>query len=475
MGWRTPALLGVGLMLGGSQNPLQPEPPPAFTDAERIAVLSFWSAPGRIEYRLPPQAETSGPWRVNLTVEGSRWLLAYNRLIAPGKLPPSQDPKAQTDRQAVWEAWVQSKVDHDRHLAAQDAERNNLAETGRTFGLVPPAAPPAPGPQPQELLDQLGPAPRLAEAVRPVQATVRFDDGTVLTYTNHTPMRARYAYYRFPQGVMSAGTSVRTLPRQDLETLFRKAGLQPKVQRVMQAVSLLEGGFDSVNTYDTGFVSVGFIQFACLSSGAGSLGAMLLRHKTENPADFQRDFRAFGIDVLPDGRLAVVRPSDGAERRGADAAQAIIDHPGLIAVFQRAGQRSEAYRMAQIRTAMAMFYPEDDVVEVPVGDRTERVRVGDIVRTEAGLATLMDRKVNTGKLDPLPQVLAQIVQDYGLRSLQEAADLEREIVARMRYRKDYLAIADLGQPDPPARHRKVRGNQAPPSRHQSPRQPNRRR
>ncbi|HCE00870.1 MAG TPA: hypothetical protein DER07_07480 [Armatimonadetes bacterium] len=471
MGWRSVVVAGMGLMLGGRQDVQQPEPPPAFTDAERQAVVAFWNAPGRIEYDLPPQAATSGPWRVNLTVEGSKWLWAYNRMIAPGKLPPSQDPKAQNDRQAAWEAWIQAKVDYDRYLAAIDAERNNLSETGKTFGLVPDPAPAQPGPQPQELTDRLGPAPRFAEAVRPVQATVRFDDGTVLKLANHTPMRARYAYYRFPQGVMSGGTSVRTMPGSELDALFRRAGIPPKVQRVMQAVSLLEGGFDSINTYDTGYVSVGFIQFACLSSGAGSLGSMLLRYKTDSPEDFQKDFRAFGIDVLPDGRLAVVHPADGTEKRGLEAAMAIIEHPGLIAVFQRAGQRSDPYRIAQVRTAMAMFYPEDDVLSVPIGDRVETVRVGDIVRTEAGLATLMDRKVNTGKLDPLPQVLAQLAEEYGLESLREAADLEREIVAAMRYRRDYLASADLGQPEPPSRHKKSRSGQPPASRHKSPRKP----
>ncbi|MEJ5171045.1 MAG: hypothetical protein WHU10_08660, partial [Fimbriimonadales bacterium] len=353
-------------------------------------------------------------------------------------------------------------------------ERNNLAETGRTFALVPSTPPAQPGPQPATLLEKLGPAPKFAEAVRPVMATVRFDDGSELKLANHTPMRARYAYYRFPQGVMSAGTSVRTMPRPELDRLFQRAGISPKVQRVMQAVSLLEGGFDSINTYDTGYVSVGFIQFACLSGGAGSLGSMLLRYKTDSPDDFQRDFRAYGIDVLPDGRLAVVHPGEGTEKRGPEAAQAIIDHPGLIAVFQRAGQKSEPYRIAQVRTAMAMFYPEDDLVTVPLGDRVETVRVGDIVRTEAGLATLMDRKVNTGKLDPLPQVLAQLAKEYGLESLRDATDLEREIVAAMRYRRDYLASTELGQPEPPSRHKKSRSNQQPASRHKSPRKPTKR-
>jgi len=101
---------------------------------------------------------------------------------------------------------------------------------------------------------------------------------------------------------------MRSISPDRIDHLFRLAGVEPKVANVMKAVSALEGGFESINTYDTGFVSVGFIQFASLKAGAGSLGVMMLRYKTADSSDFDRDFRQFGVDVTSSGQLAVLDP-----------------------------------------------------------------------------------------------------------------------------------------------------------------------
>ena len=75
-------------------------------------------------------------------------------------------------------------------------------------------------------------------------------------------------------------------------------------------------------------------------------------------------------------------------------------------------------------------------------------RVLDVVRSEAGLATLFDRKVNRGNVDPLPTTIAEIITKYGLNNLQEAAAYEREVVAALKYRHDFLADTSLSQPPP---------------------------
>jgi hypothetical protein len=49
---------------------------------------------------------------------------------------------------------------------------------------------------------------------------------------------------------------------EELNRIFAASGLTPVEARVMRAVSLLEGGFDSINTYDTGF-SVGRLYPIC--------------------------------------------------------------------------------------------------------------------------------------------------------------------------------------------------------------------
>lgn len=236
-----------------------------------------------------------------------------------------------------------------------------------------------------------------------------------------------------------------------LQHLFRLAGVSDSEARVMRSVSMLEGGFDSINTYDTGFVSVGFIQFACLREGSGSLGAMLASYKANDGDQYQKDFRDFGIDVTSTGALAVIDPTTGSEIYGAEAAQRIIEDKRLIAVFQRAGQKSDPYVAAQIRAAKQMFYPADDAVTVTVDGETLAGKVSDVIKSEAGMATLMDRKVNTGGLGQFSAVINDVAAQVRPKSMADLAKFEMEIVAQMKYRKDYLADSGLSQPSGDAR------------------------
>ncbi|MCB8932189.1 MAG: hypothetical protein M9921_15225 [Fimbriimonadaceae bacterium] len=419
-----------------------------FSDEERADVVRYWSEPGRYTVSTPKEAAKLGEWQVRLTPDGSQWLWKYNQARGLGKTPPAQTPPPKPD-QVVWDQWIDARVAWDRFEAWNEAVSKNLAQ-GYALGSYPDLLPEKPGDAPAGLLDLVGAPPKFASAVRPLWHEIRFDDGQVVGYSDNPNMRARYAYYRFPDGVMSAGTPVRTLPQEELDDLFEAAHVTDQEQRVMKAVSLLEGGFDSVNTYDTGFVSVGFIQFACLREGGGSLGGVLLRLKSENPEAFQTTFRRFGIDVTPEGLLAAVDPQTGDEAEGPAAAAKIIAKKPLIAVFQRAGQKSRPFRVAQIEVARDRYLPTHDPVVFTVGDRQIACTVADIVKSDAGLATLMDRKVNTGKLDPLAEVVADIFATNKLSKPEELAKYERDLVAAIRFRKDYLADASLVQPGPAA-------------------------
>ncbi len=62
------------------------------------------------------------------------------------------------------------------------------------------------------------------------------------------------------------------------------------------------------------------------------------------------------------------------------------------------------------------------------------------------MATLMDRKVNTGKTAPLQTRAQEIANAYGLKSVSELAQYERELVAGLRFRKSYLDDESLTQP-----------------------------
>ena len=130
------------------------------------------------------------------------------------------------------------------------------------------------------------------------------------TWTDHTNVRPTYAYYRFRLGVATGGSPLTDAER---TSLFDAAGLGDSEKRVMMAISKLEGSFDAVNTYDTGYVSVGFIQFITFDDGRHSLAQVLSREKADAPADFERDFRRFGIDLTADHILTVVDPAMGAE------------------------------------------------------------------------------------------------------------------------------------------------------------------
>lgn len=439
-----PAAVGA-LLVAIAANAQEPSgPSPLFSPSERERVMAYWARPERYSQSAPVDARTKGLWQVRLTTDGSTWLWSYNRARGYSKIPPTLDGVATNPQEAVWETWISKRVAYDRWLAAEACRKANETVIGKP---IPEAseAPENPGPIPADLLALAGNPPPFASAVVPMRHTVVFEDAT-FGYTDNVMMRPRFAYYRFANGVQDGGTAVRSMPAAELDALFERAKINDSIRRVFAAVSLLEGGFDSINTYDTGYLSVGFIQFATLKAGGGSLGAVLLDQKTLDPASFESDFRRFGVDVTPGGLIAVIDPTTGAELIGAEAVLKVIADKRLTAVFHRAGARSVPFRVSQLRVARSLYYPADDTITVTVGDRTLQARASEIIRTEAGMATLMDRKVNTGTLDPLPSVLANVVVDYGLTDLVEAGRYEAQIIQAMKYRKDYLADNSLSQP-----------------------------
>ena len=435
------ALLTLGL---ASLSPAQAPGRPLFEDDERHRIMAYWAEPGRYAAEAPTDVDRRGVWQVRITPAGSVWLWGLTR---GKKVPPTQNATS------PWEGWIAAKVRHDRWEALRTARAANHDATGRDDLPKPDAAtpiqePPLPGAMPHDLLAAVGPCPQMAEAVAPLQHTVAFDDLT-LVYQDNTKMSARYAYYRFPAGVSSMGVPVRTMPPEAIDAVFRDAGIAEGPARVMKAVSILEGGFESVNTYDTGYVSVGFIQFASLKEGAGSLGAVLRSFKAADPLGFAADFHRFGVEVDEASHLVVVDPTSGAVAVGSDANARIIEDKRLIAVFGRAGGKSEGFRAAQVRAAKAIYWPSEDRVNVVLNGVPTPVRVGDLVTSEAGLATLFDRKVNTGHVDALGDAASRVAAAQGITTVEDLAKFEKPIVALARYRKDYLADPSLGQPAEP--------------------------
>lgn len=419
-----------------------------FTDEERVAIVQYWNEPGRYATSSPPSVSQLGAWQVRLTPEASRWLWDYDRARGASKVPALR-PLPKGADVAAWEKWVDAKVAWDRAQAWTAA-----IEANRGLGLTTPPnpgpSPKHPGTAPKALVAHVGEPPLFAGIAVPTLHSVVYHDGFALAYSDNVNMRPRYAYYRFPEGVMSGGTPVRSMDPKELDSLFAEAGVPAADQRIMKAVSLLEGGFDAVNTYDTGFVSIGFIQFACLKEGGGSLGALLLRQKSDAPEAYAEDFRRYGIDVDETGKLVAIDPATGVESVGHEASAKIIADKRLISVFQRAGQLSRPFRLAQIRTARQMYLPTDDLVTLTIGGKELVLKIGDVVRSEAGMATLMDRVVHTGSLEPFARVVTDIAKTHKLTKVEDLRRFERDIVAAVRHRKDYLADATLVQPGPAA-------------------------
>jgi len=432
------------------QTPPPVPPMPQFSADEKQRVIDYWSQPGRYLITTPADAMDKGLWQVRLTVKGSTWLMAYNK-ARKVSAPPTQNAQPINDQQRDWEAWVVAKLNRDRWEALQTAQDANEKIIGKRVPIsdktIPSTEPPLPGPIPDGLLALAGDPPKFAEATVPMERDIAFEDITLTYQDNVRVSNPRYPYYRFSQGVNSEGVAVKEMPADRMEHLFRLAEVSESEARIMRSVSILEGGFDAINTYDTGFVSIGFIQFASLKEGAGSLGEMLLEYKTNNPSDFQRDLRQYGIDVQPNGLLDVLDLQTGAELFGPDANMKIIEDARLVAVFQRAGLKSDSFIAAQIRSAKTQFYPANDTITVNVGSQTLTGKVSDFIKSEAGLATLMDRKVNTGHLDPFSSVVADVARQSNISDLNDLATHEYEIIQRVKYRKNYLEDGSLSQPE----------------------------
>lgn len=411
-----------------------------FTAQEAAAVRAYWAPAKR--HSKAPALRDGAEWRAQITPAGSEYLLRLYKLFGPGKVPPTREPVAPTAELAAWQGWAERRYAHDHAAAAAQAAARNA-------GGPPPLRPQPTEPAPPGLVEQLGPPPVMVECVRPMRHTVVFHDGARVELNDHVRVRERYPYYRSHGGVAFAGTKASQLGTAKLDSLFATAGLSAAQRRVFLAVSLLEGGFDSVNTYDSGTVSAGFIQFACLKAGSGSLGAALAEAQRRWPKEFQAHFRKFGVGVTRNGELECVEIESGRPLSGAHAGAKIAADPRLAAVFVRAGQRSDAWRAAQVASAHRQFWPADDVVTVRLAGLPYSVRVGDVVRSEAGLATLLDRKVNTGKLNAFVEHAERIAPLYGIVEPADLPAIELPIVRALTYREDYLVHAGLTKPREP--------------------------
>jgi hypothetical protein len=411
-------------------------PAGAFSQGDSDRLVAFWNSEGRL---TSTDVNQEAPYQVVMSAAGSAWLHQMYKKRDPGQaILPTELPKARNPRHRDWDAAIDQQYDRDKAWAVSVAAwiNNGLSEAGSPGPVDRPVVA-----LPPDLIALAEAPPPFFVVIRKQRYSVSFD-GFVASYEEGVDVPRKYPYFRSPLGVVSASSAPASY---ELSDLCRRAGLPDVLARPLQAVAKMEGGFDTINTYDTGGVSLGLIQFASLMDGRGSLASLLGDYKNRHPLEFESNFRKYGVDVDYSGRLTVIDPRTGFENSGSDAVRVIVADKRLTAVFQRAGRLSSAFRTGQIRVLGQRFNPLGLSIPVTLGGSTVSVPVRSFVRSEAGVATLMDRLVNRGSIEPLPSVVSSLAAEYGVTTVSGLVGLERLIVERMSYRHNFLA-SSLGQP-----------------------------
>ena len=412
--------LALGILLGR---------PGVFSDAERNAVQEFWSAPGRLQTLGP--ADNQPPYVLMLTPAGSEWINSANK-------------KIRNDREAT--QWIRDRVAYERSILGPIVDKQNslfgiVSKEGRELTDVKD-----PGPPPDAIIQSVG-TPRPFLQVQPnFRYKVTFDNSPPVVFEAVVRVQDTYAYYRTDQGVVYLGQPFKQFDPTSLSNLFKKAQTSESDMRVMKAVAMLESSFESFNSYDTGGLSIGFLQFATLDTGKGSLSPLLLEAKNLDPEEFQSYFRKYGIDVDPDLGLVVLDPVTGYETTGPEAIQLVRYDKRMSAVFVRAGRESGSFQAAQIAYAFKAFMPTNDTFSLRLAGKQVTVAYRDIFQSEAGKATLLDRKVNTGTLKAVENAVQALADKLKVKTIIELTKHERELVQAVTYRQGFLDDKTLSQP-----------------------------
>ncbi|MCS7019609.1 MAG: LysM peptidoglycan-binding domain-containing protein [Cytophagales bacterium] len=265
------------------------------------------------------------------------------------------------------------------------------------------------------------------------------------------------AHRVYADGIMYVGKSS---PRNIPVEAYTQVGLSLPLARALKVVSENEGNFDAINSYDKAIFSYGFIQFA--GGAGGGLGAMLMIVKTKQPQVFHQMFGQYGIDVqnaTPRPVITCAAPETNRILSGDEACLYLKSNKQLTAAFIAAGFHPSVI-LAQLESATRGY------VAPALGMRTDLVLAGqlytgvllsDIIRSEAGIATMIDLTVNQWIVRTagfFRQALEQIAAADGIRTPQQLASVdERRVLqtivaqatdARVRDRTQKMLNSGLG-------------------------------
>lgn len=156
------------------------------------------------------------------------------------------------------------------------------------------------------------------------------------------------SHMMYPQGIMYAGQSNIEIDVRSIQSV----GLNAETARALQYVSMHEGKYDAINSYDKAIFSYGFIQFVGAAAQGGSLNRVLASMKTNASGAFSQVFQSVGIDVS--GNTVTVADNNGNTLQGDQAWLYIQQTVPLYGAFIQAGFEPSLV-LEQLRMANTLY------------------------------------------------------------------------------------------------------------------------
>jgi hypothetical protein len=265
-------------------------------------------------------------------------------------------------------------------------------------------AAPAPAPAPPRALGAAAPAPATPatatpEGLPPADSParpVRVDGSRVLT-----PDGRAFAS-SFRKGFVTNGS---TTISEWLDTLpSPPPSINSSALRVLDAMCVIEGKLEAVNSWDGAHISFGFFQWTAGMGGDGELPVLLSDLKAADPGAFQDCLGQYGLDA----RVASPTATTGKLILGgnvldSDAEKDVLRSPAWAYRFWRSGHHP-SMRLAQLALAARRIKRFQDA-------KTANRKLRDWINSEYGIALILDQHIN--RPGHVPKTLEQAIAALG--------------------------------------------------------------
>jgi len=186
------------------------------------------------------------------------------------------------------------------------------------------------------------------------------------------------------------------------------ATISKSVRNVVAAMSSVEGGLESVNSYDNAHLSFGAFQWTAGSEGdPGELAVLLSRFKGRDPAAFQECFGVYGLDanVEDEGATTGLISLNGTVLKTSDQKDVLR---GIVWAYRfwRAGHHQS------LRTCQFLLAASRIDRFANIGVEGEPLR--EWMSSELGIALILDEHVN--RPGHVPRTLRDAIDSLGARS-----------------------------------------------------------